>query len=38
MKKKVELNVRRFEVIAAIQSETEPVLSVAKWEFQRERR
>lgn len=39
MKTKVELNGRRFEVIAAIQSETEPVLdSVAKWEFQRERR
>jgi len=36
---KVELNGRRFEVIAAIQCETEAVLdSVEKWEFQPERR
>jgi len=39
MKTKVELNGRRFKVIAAIQSETEPVLdSVAKLDFQREKR
>jgi hypothetical protein len=39
MKTKVELNGWRFEVIAGIQSETEPVLDiVAKWEFQREKR
>jgi hypothetical protein len=39
MKTEVELNGRRFEVVAALQSERDAVLdSVLKWEFQRERR